>query len=115
MLANVGDAALKAMARQRLAAVHAEAKAFDEALTLLAEPVPAPFEGLRADRQGDVLLLQGKSAEAVTAYQSAYAALSDKVDYRRFVEAKLAALGSPVGAAAAADAAASAPAPGASK
>ncbi len=115
VLANVGDAELKAMARLRLAAVHAEAKAFDEALKLLAEPVPAPFEGLRADRQGDVFLLQGKSAEAVTAYQSAYAALSDKVDYRRFVEAKLAALGSPVGAASAADAAASAPAPGASK
>lgn len=115
VLANVGDAELKAMARLRLAAVHAEAKAFDEALKLLAEPVPAPFEGLRADRQGDVFLLQGKSAEAVTAYQSAYAALSDKVDYRRFVEAKLAALGSPVGAAAAAGAAASAPAPGASK
>jgi predicted negative regulator of RcsB-dependent stress response len=115
VLANVGDADLKAMARLRLAAVHAEAKAFDEALQLLAEPVPAPFEGLRADRQADVLLLQGKPAEAVAAYQAAYAALSDKVDYRRFVEAKLAALGSPVGAAAAAGAAASAPAPGASK
>jgi predicted negative regulator of RcsB-dependent stress response len=113
VITTVDDADLKAMARLRLAAVHAEAKAYDEALKLLAEPVPAPYEALRADRQGDVLVLQGKPAEAVAAYQRAYAAMSDKVDYRRFVEAKLAALGSPVGAAAAA--AASAPAPGASK
>lgn len=109
VIGTVDDNELKAMARLRLAAVHAEAKAFDEALKLLAEPVPAPFEGLRADRQGDVLVLQGKPAEAVAAYQKAYAALSDKLDYRRFVEAKLAALGQPVGEAAAALAAASAP------
>jgi predicted negative regulator of RcsB-dependent stress response len=99
------------MARLRLAAVHAEAKAYDEALKLLAEPVPAPFEALRADRQGDVLVLQGKSADAVAVYQRAHAAMGDRVDYRRFVEAKLAALGAPVLAAAAA----SAPATGASK
>lgn len=111
VIANVDDADFKAMARLRLAAVHAEAKAYDEALKLLAEPVPAPFEALRADRQGDVLVLQGKTADAVTAYQRAHAAMGDRVDYRRFVEAKLAALGAPVVAAAAA----SAPAPGASK
>ncbi|MFN5155002.1 MAG: tetratricopeptide repeat protein, partial [Betaproteobacteria bacterium] len=45
------------------------------------------------DRQGDVLVLQGKSADAVTAYQRAHAAMGDRVDYRRFVEAKLAAAG----------------------
>jgi predicted negative regulator of RcsB-dependent stress response len=111
VIANVDDADFKAMARLRLAAVHAEAKAYDEALKLLAEPVPAPFEALRADRQGDVLALQGKPTDAVAAYQRAYAAMGDRVDYRRFVEAKLAALGAPVIAAAAA----SAPALGASK
>jgi predicted negative regulator of RcsB-dependent stress response len=114
VLASVDDADFKAMARLRLAAVQVEAKAYDEALKLLAEPVPAPFEALRADRQGDVMALQGKPADAVAAYQRAHAALADKVDYRRFVEAKLAALGTPVGAAAAA-ASASAPASGASK
>ncbi len=111
VIASVDDADLKTMARLRLAAVHAEAKAYDEALKLLAEPVPAPYEALRADRQGDVMVLQGKPADAVAAYQRAYAAMSDKVDYRRFVEAKLSALGAPVAAAAAA----SAPAAGASK
>ncbi len=113
VVAQVDDADLKAMARLRLAAVHAEAKAFDEAQKLLAEPVPPSFEALRADRQGDIHVLQGQKAEAVAAYQRAHAAMSDKVDYRRFVEAKLAALGAPVGAAAAS--AASAPASGASK
>jgi predicted negative regulator of RcsB-dependent stress response len=119
VIASVDDADLKAMARLRLAAVQAEAKAYDEALKLLAEPVPAPFEALRADRQGDVLMLQGKTADAVAAYQRAHAAMSNQVDYRRFIEAKLAALGAPVGAAAAAgapaSAPASAPAPGASR
>jgi len=119
VLANGTETDLKAMARLRLAAVHAEAKAYDEALKLLAEPLPAPFEALRADRQGDVLLLQGQQAEAVQAYQRAQAAMSDQVDYRRFIEAKLAALGAPVRAADAGAEAASAPAsavaPGASK
>lgn len=112
VIASVDDADLKTMARLRLAAVHAEAKAFDEAQKLLAEPVPAAYEALRADRQGDVLVMQGKPAEAVAAYQRAQAAMSDKVDYRRFVEAKLAALAAPVGAPAVAAAAA---ASGASK
>jgi predicted negative regulator of RcsB-dependent stress response len=109
---SVDDTDFKTMARLRLAAVHAEAKAYDEALKLLAEPVPAPFETLRADRQGDVLVLQGKTTDAVAAYQRAHAAMGDRVDYRRFVEAKLAALGAPVVAAAAA---ASASGPGGSK
>ncbi len=119
VLANGADADLEAMARLRLAAVHAEAKAFDEALKLLVESVPEPFEALRADRQGDLLLLQGQQAEAIRAYQRAQAAMSDQVDYRRFIEAKLAALGAPVRAAGAeaapAPAPASATAPGASK
>ncbi len=119
VISSVDDADLKTMARLRLAAVHAETKAYDEALKLLSEPVPAPYEALRADRQGDLLALQGKTADAVAAYQRAHAAMSDQVDYRRFVEAKLAALGAPVGAAAApapaSSSAAAAPAPGASK
>jgi predicted negative regulator of RcsB-dependent stress response len=121
VVANAADDDFKAMARLRLAAVHAEAKAYDEALKLLAEPVPAPYEALRADRQGDVLAMQGKTTDAVAAYQRAQAAMSDKVDYRRFIEAKLAALGAPVGVVADAvpasgsASATAAPAPGASK
>jgi predicted negative regulator of RcsB-dependent stress response len=114
VLSSVEDADLKAMARLRLAAVHAESQAWDEALKLLAEPVPAPFEALRADREGDIRMLKGDRAGAVAAYQRAVAAMSDKLDYRRFVEAKLASLGVPAAAANSASAA-SAPAAGASK
>jgi predicted negative regulator of RcsB-dependent stress response len=113
VVATVEDPDLKAMAQLRLAGLLIETQKFDEAVKLLGETVPAPFAALQADRLGDALALQGKRAEAVAAYQRAQAAMSDKVDYRRFVEAKLAALGAPVGAAAAA--AASAPASGASK
>lgn len=105
------DADLKAMARLRLAGVHIEAGQHDEALKVLAEAMPAPFAALQADRRGDALALQGKKAEAVAAYQQARSGLSDKVDYRRFVEAKLAALGvSAAASAAVAAPAASAPA-----
>jgi predicted negative regulator of RcsB-dependent stress response len=48
---------------------------------------------LVADRRGDVLLAQGKTAEARAAYQAAYKAMDEKIDYRRLVEAKLTALG----------------------
>jgi predicted negative regulator of RcsB-dependent stress response len=118
VVANGTDADLKAMARLRLAALYAEAKAFDESLKLLAETMPSPFEALRADRQGDALLLKGQQAEAIQAYQRAHAAMSESVDYRRFIEAKLAALGASVQPAAAvtdAGAPASAAAQGASR
>jgi predicted negative regulator of RcsB-dependent stress response len=103
------DEALKAVAGLRLAALQAEAKQYDEALKTLATPAPG-FEALVADRRGDVLVLQGKKAEARAAYEAAYAAMSDKLDYKRLIEAKLSALGAAPGAAAA-----SAPAAGASK
>ena len=51
------------------------------------------FEALVADRRGDVLLAQGKTDEAKAAYQQAWKAMDEKVDYRRLVEAKLTALG----------------------
>jgi predicted negative regulator of RcsB-dependent stress response len=46
-----------------------------------------------ADRRGDVLMAQGKKDEARAAYQAAYKAMDEKLDYRRLVEAKLTALG----------------------
>ena len=83
----------QALARLRLAGVLMEAKKLDEALRVL-DKSPAPeFDGLVADRRGDVLLAQGKSAEAAQAYTQAWKALDPQVDYRRVVEGKLGALG----------------------
>ena len=82
----------RSIARLRLAGVLLDAKQFDAALKTLDGTLSKEFAALVADRRGDVLLAQGKPAEARSAYQAAYKAMSDKLDYRRLVEAKLTAL-----------------------
>ncbi len=104
----------RTIARLRLAALLSAEKKHDEALAVLDAAKAAGFEALVADRRGDVLLAQGKPAEARTAYQAAWAGMEATLDYRRVVEAKLTALGAPPAPAPVA-AAASAAASGASK
>lgn len=99
----------KDLARVRLAGLLLDAKQYDAALKAL-DGVPAgPFAALAADRRGDVLLAQGRKDDARAAYQQAYKAMDDKVEYRRLVDAKLTALG------ASPDVAATPAAPGASR
>lgn len=105
---NGAEDEMRTIARLRLAAVQADAQQYDEALKTLDAAKAEGFEGLVADRRGDVLLAQGKKDEARAAYQAAYKALDAKVDYRRLVEAKLTTLGAPPAPAAAASAAAAA-------
>jgi predicted negative regulator of RcsB-dependent stress response len=69
------DTEVQALGRLRLSAVLLDEKAYDEALKVLAAKPPAPFEALFEDARGDVLLAQGKRAEARTAYQAALAKL----------------------------------------
>lgn len=88
-----GDEGLKSLARLRLAGVMLEAKAYDDALKQLDGKFSTEFEALAADRRGDVLLAQGKAAEAKAQYQKAYAALDAQAEYRLLVEVKLNALG----------------------
>jgi len=83
----------QAIAKLRLSAVLAESKAYDDALKQLSGSFPKEFDGLVADRKGDILALQGKSTEAKAEYSLAYAVLPSTIDYRRFVEFKLNALG----------------------
>jgi predicted negative regulator of RcsB-dependent stress response len=87
------DKGYQAVARLRLAGLMMEAKQFDQALSVLSVALPGEFEALASDRRGDVLHLQGKTAEAVAQYQKAYAGLSENASYRRMVEVKLNALG----------------------
>jgi len=90
----------RAIAALRLAGLLIEAKQPDAALKQVdAVKLPA-FAGLAADRRGDVLMAQGKKDDAKAAYQAAYKALDERLDYRRLVEAKLIALGAPPEAAA---------------
>jgi len=97
---------IRTVARLRLAGLQADAKQFDAALKTLDAATAPTFEALVADRRGDVLAAQGKPELARAAYQTAWAAMSDKVDYKRLVEAKLTSLGAaPAAAASAANAA----------
>lgn len=85
----------RSIARLRLAGVLIDAKDHDGALKALDGAKSREFEALVADRRGDVLLAQGKPAEARSAYQAAHKAMGERVDYRRLIEAKLTALGVP--------------------
>ena len=90
---GASDKAYRDIARLRLAALHLDAKAFDEALKLLGlEFIPA-MTGLASDLRADVLQAKGQSTEAIAAYQQAWQKLADNPDYRRLVQAKLNALG----------------------
>ena len=112
---NGAEEELRSIARLRLAAVLADAKQFDEALKVLDAAKSPEFTALVADRRGDVLMAQGKTDAARSAWQAAYAAMDAKVDYRRLIEAKLTSIGAAPGLAPAAPAtAASAAAPAAS-
>lgn len=83
----------RAVARLRLAGVLLDQKQYDQALQALDAIASPAFAALADDRRGDVLLAQGKTDAAKAAYQAAWKAMGDRVDYRRLVEAKLTALG----------------------
>lgn len=91
---KAGDDEYRAIAHLRLAGLLLDTKKYEEALKQLDAVAGSPeFLALAADRRGDVLLTQGKSAEAQAAYLKAWTAMDPKVDYRRIVEAKLNLLG----------------------
>lgn len=87
------DKAYRDIARLRLAAMHLEAKAYDEALKQLSQEFTPAMLALAADLRGDVLQAKGQTVEAIAAYQQAWQKLAETPDYRRLVQAKLNALG----------------------
>jgi predicted negative regulator of RcsB-dependent stress response len=107
---NAKDDALRDLARLRLATVLLDEKAYDEAMKQLAAgPSAASFAPRFAEVRGDVLVAQGKAAEAKTAYEAALASLAQKVGaggtaaqqqapYKDVLQAKLDALGTTGGA-----------------
>lgn len=99
------DEGYQAIAKLRLASVLIDGKNFDDALKQLTGTFPKDFEPLVADRRGDVLVLQGKQADAKLEYVKAYKGFDERSSYRRLVEVKLNALGGdPVTLAVSADA-----------
>jgi predicted negative regulator of RcsB-dependent stress response len=103
--ANAGDSAYRTIARLRAAGVLMDQKKYDDALKQLdgvsLKDGENQFGALVADRRGDILLAQGKPDDAKTAYTKAWDTMDAKVDYRRLIEAKLAALGAAPAASAA--------------
>ena len=90
---HASDDGHRAIARLRLAGLLLDTAKYDEALKQLDAIDSAEFAGLAADRRGDILLAQGKAAEAQAAYLKAWSAIDPKTEYRRLVEAKLNLLG----------------------
>lgn len=87
------DPGYQAIAKLRLAGVLMDSKDLDQALAQLNGSFPSNFDALVADRQGDIFLLQGKKAEAVSAYEKAFKNFEARTEYRRLVEVKLNSLG----------------------
>ena len=87
------DEGYQSIAKLRLAGILLETKAYDEALKILVGTFSKEFAPLVSDRRGDILLLQGKKAEAKVEYERAYKGMDERAEYRRLVEVKLNALG----------------------
>ncbi len=96
----------RTIARLRAAGLLLDKKQYEPALAQLDAAAQGKnakaFEALVADRRGDVLLAQGKKDEARKAYEVAYRAMDEKLEYRRLLDAKLTALGAAPAAASAA-------------
>lgn len=93
VIEHSSDEGLKCVAALRLAALRVDEKDYAGALKALETKHPASFDALFADMRGDILSVQGKSAEAKASYQQAYDKMDDKTPYRNLVQLKLDALG----------------------
>jgi predicted negative regulator of RcsB-dependent stress response len=91
--ANSKEPALKDLARLRLAGVQFDQKQYDTALKTLSGSRSDAFAPRFDDLKGDVLLAQGKPAEARVAYQAAFGKMTEDNPYRNIVELKLDAMG----------------------
>lgn len=92
-VANSKEPAVKDLARLRLAGVQLDQKQYDAALKTLSATHSDAYAFRFHDAKGDVLLAQGKQAEARAAYQAAFGMMQEDDPYRSIVELKLDALG----------------------
>ncbi len=82
--------ALRLVARERLARVLVDQQKYEEALAVLDEAADINgFEARYAETRGDILLQQGKAAEARAAYQTALDSLEDGVGNRNLLQMKI--------------------------
>ena len=90
---NAKEDAIQSMALLELASLEVQDKDYDGALKTLSEKHSSGFDGLFADLKGDVLVAQGKTAEAKKAYKEAVEKLDQQGHLLKFTQHKLEALG----------------------
>lgn len=90
---NAKESAVQAIAGLQFAGILFEEKNYDEAQKVLAAITDKGYEGLKANLQGDVLLAQGKNAEAKKAYQTALENLDSQGRMHQYTQQKLESLG----------------------
>ena len=84
---------LQDIARLRLAGMLVDEKNYAQALQLLKAKHNLSYDAFYLDLKGDVLVAQGKLAEARSAYQAALSKADKKSTYRDLIQIKLDALG----------------------
>jgi len=90
---NAASEEARMLSRLRLAGVLLDQEKYEEALKLLDEKVTEAFVALYSDLRGDVLVEQGKMAEARAAYQQALDKSVESGGWRNVVQIKTDALG----------------------
>ena len=90
---HASEATVRDVARLRLATVLLDEKDYPGALKQLDAKHAESFDGLYADRRGDVFSAQGKAAEARSAYKLAYDKIDPQSMYRSLIMMKMDALG----------------------
>ena len=99
IVANSKELEIVSIARLRLAAVLLDQKQYDAAIAALDAKHSESFDGLFLDMKGDIFNLQGKPADAKTAYEAALAKLDPKGSTKQYTQVKLDAVTASVGVA----------------
>ena len=99
VVANSKELEIVSIARLRLAAVLLDQKQYDAAIAALDAKHSESFDGLFLDMKGDIFNLQGKPADAKTAYEAALAKLDPKGSTKQYTQVKLDAVTASVGVA----------------
>ncbi len=86
------EAAIKLIARQRLAAVLLQQRKLEQALSTVNIEYPSEFAAVFEELKGDILVAQGKNEQAIEAYQKARLA-QPAVPNAQFLQQKLEDLG----------------------
>jgi predicted negative regulator of RcsB-dependent stress response len=90
---NAKETAVQAVAGLQLAEILYDEKSHDEAQKVLSDISDKGYEGLKANLQGDILMAQGKNAEAKKAFENALMHLDEKGKLHQYTQQKLESLG----------------------